>query len=771
MKFKYFINTAILLLLFFNGVKGQNLERHEVISGYIYNFAKNIVWQNEKNISEFSLLVFGNDQNVYNELKKLQGTKSLRGRLIKVSRLGNVEAINNSYHLIFISKDSENLIPKIISKTENYNTLLITDNYSDQRVVMINFLSKEESKIKFEINKANLLSNNLTVMPELILLGGSEIDVAALYREDRLALAKMKSEYESLTSTLGELKKEIDLKTRVINNQKESLRRTVDEFHAQKKALDSVSQKILRFDVMIKSLESKIIEKENLFIQKNNELAKQSADIKMGVETLKKQEAIINQHEKEIKEKSKALSVQSETIQEQQTYIYFLVVISFLIVAVVFLIYSGYKTKKVYSANLELKVKERTEELITLNEKLTEELKERKIIQENLKQTELKYRTLFLSSNDAILLLKDNFIYDSNSKSDEMFGCQKSQLINHSFWELSPVYQPDGKKSETFSLLKINQTLNGLPQFFEWQFKRSDGQIFAAEVSFNRIDIEGSTIIQIIVKDITEKKIAALELERYHIHLEEIVKERTAELIKAKEKAESADRLKSAFLATMSHELRTPLNSIIGFTGILLRGIAGPLNSEQSKQLTMAKGSAQHLLALINDVLDISKIEAGQFVVSSYPMDYIKTLKKVSETVKPLAEKKSIAIETSIELEKIDTVSDERRIEQILLNLINNAIKFTERGFVKINCRLDGDNIVTDIIDSGCGIDEGDMDKLFKPFSQVETGLTRTHEGTGLGLSISQKLAEKLGGYITVQSKIDIGSTFSLVLPLNNENK
>jgi PAS domain S-box-containing protein len=248
------------------------------------------------------------------------------------------------------------------------------------------------------------------------------------------------------------------------------------------------------------------------------------------------------------------------------------------------------------------------------------------------------------------------------------------------------------------------------------------------------------------------------------------MKKNQNELTKAKEQAESADRLKSAFLATMSHELRTPLNSIIGFTGILLKGLTGPLNEEQSKQLTMIKGSGQHLLELINDVLDISKIEAGELVVSLKSFDLNSSIRKVISTVLPLADKKGLELRKNISPDINNIISDERRIEQIFLNILNNAIKFTEQGYVEINCAVQNGEIITEITDTGIGIKKEDIEKLFKPFSQLDTGITRNYEGTGLGLSICTKLLEKLKGQISVESKFNIGSTFRITLPINGES-
>jgi PAS domain S-box-containing protein len=236
-------------------------------------------------------------------------------------------------------------------------------------------------------------------------------------------------------------------------------------------------------------------------------------------------------------------------------------------------------------------------------------------------------------------------------------------------------------------------------------------------------------------------------------------------------RAESADRLKSAFLATMSHELRTPLNSIIGFTGILLQKLVGPLSEEQEKQLKMVQGSARHLLDLINDVLDISKIEAGQMNVVVEPFDMAAAIQKSMDKIKPLAEKKGLALTAVIDPPAIQFTSDQRRVEQILLNLLNNAVKFTEQGEVRAECSLDNGQVVTRIIDTGIGIKPEDAETLFKPFQQIDTGITRQYEGTGLGLSICKRLVELLGGEIGVESEWGKGSTFTFTLPFRKEEK
>lgn len=270
--------------------------------------------------------------------------------------------------------------------------------------------------------------------------------------------------------------------------------------------------------------------------------------------------------------------------------------------------------------------------------------------------------------------------------------------------------------------------------------------------------------------------------QRHAVELERIVAERTGELARAKERAETADHLKSAFLATMSHELRTPLNSIIGFTGIVLKGLAGPLNAEQTKQLEMVRSSSRHLLALINDVLDISRIEAGQLQVVSERFDIRASINKVVNIVVPLAKKKGLALRTEIAPEVHEAIGDQRRVEQILFNLLNNAIKFTDNGEVALNVEQVPDFKLPDrstvqpavrlhVSDTGIGIKPDDLKTLFQPFRQIESGLSRNYEGTGLGLAICRRLADLMGGSMSVESAWMRGSTFSFTLPIKGSSQ
>lgn len=287
-----------------------------------------------------------------------------------------------------------------------------------------------------------------------------------------------------------------------------------------------------------------------------------------------------------------------------------------------------------------------------------------------------------------------------------------------------------------------------------------------------RIVFEGRTCVVGVGIDISERKRAEAALRELNESLERKVTERTVDLQSALARARAADQTKSAFLATMSHELRTPLNSIIGFSGIVLQGLAGELNPEQQKQLGMVRGSARHLLALINDVLDISKIEAGELQVSFKAFDIAASIERIVASIMPMAEKKGLALSADLRDLPRDFISDQRRVEQMLLNLLSNAVKFTEQGSVKLSAKIvagmpgqDGPVLQVRVADTGIGIEAGHLPNLFQAFRQIDTGISRQHDGTGLGLAISRRLAERLGGGIQVESEFGRGSVFTLVLP------
>lgn len=257
------------------------------------------------------------------------------------------------------------------------------------------------------------------------------------------------------------------------------------------------------------------------------------------------------------------------------------------------------------------------------------------------------------------------------------------------------------------------------------------------------------------------------ELAAHRAHLEEMVAERTRELSEMNERLTQATVAKSQFLANMSHELRTPLNSIIGFSGILVQGLSGNLGSEQRKQVEMINRSGRYLLSLINDVLDLSRIEAGRIRLETDEFDVSEVARAVAASLRPQADDKGLELKVILPDHPVVMLSDPDKLRQILYNLAGNAVKFTERGTVEIAVRVDaGRTLVIDVADSGIGIAPDEIASVFEEFHQSEATELAKSQGTGLGLAISRRLAELLGGGITAASTLGEGSVFTVTLPL-----
>ncbi|MCF6155497.1 MAG: ammonium transporter [Candidatus Brocadia sp.] len=256
-------------------------------------------------------------------------------------------------------------------------------------------------------------------------------------------------------------------------------------------------------------------------------------------------------------------------------------------------------------------------------------------------------------------------------------------------------------------------------------------------------------------------------LQDLNIVLEKRVAERTEELQKANIALEKANRLKSEFLATMSHELRTPLNAIIGFAEVLRDEITGTLNEEQKEFVGDIHSSGQHLLNMINSILDLSKIEAGKLELQFEEFPVEEAIHEVLNTIVGFSDKKGISIRTYIHEDIPSLTADKMKFKQIMFNLLSNAIKFTpENGRITIKAKLINQHIQIAVSDTGIGIRPEDMDKLFEAFRQIDGSYARHYEGTGLGLALIKRLIESHGGKIWVKSTYGKGSTFTFTLPI-----
>ena len=366
-----------------------------------------------------------------------------------------------------------------------------------------------------------------------------------------------------------------------------------------------------------------------------------------------------------------------------------------------------------------------------------------------LRESEGRYRAVVESSPEAIMVHRSGRVFFANPAAMRLFGATSAQdLVGRRVLDLM---HPDSHHIVRDRLALVTAP-GGERPLLEIRVVALDGTVKDVEGQGTVIIYDGEPAILGSMRDITERRRAA-----------EALRDVSRDL----QVAEASDRLKSAFLATMSHELRTPLNSMIGFTGVLLQRLPGPLNPEQAKQLGMVQGSARHLLALINDLLDLSKIEAGQLDVHAEPFDLRLSIERVVASLTPLAEQKGLTLRCVLPPNLGDMVSDPLRVEQILINLLNNGIKFTDHGSVTLTANLvePGPSVRLRVTDTGIGIKPQDLPVLFEAFRQVDSSFTRQKDGSGLGLAISSRLAALLGGEISIASEWSKGSEFTVTLP------
>jgi protein-histidine pros-kinase len=363
---------------------------------------------------------------------------------------------------------------------------------------------------------------------------------------------------------------------------------------------------------------------------------------------------------------------------------------------------------------------------------------------------EATFRSLLESAPDAMVIVdRGGCMVLVNGQTERLFGYGREELLGQPVEMLVPVRfrgRHVGHRVGYASEPRVRAMGAGL----DLHGVRKDGSEFPVEISLSPLETASGVYVSSAIRDISQRKLVERALQEKNLELER------------------ASLAKDRFLASMSHELRTPLNAIIGFTGTLLMKLPGPLTADQEKQLRTIKTSARHLLALINDILDVAKIDAGKVEPHCEPVACAEVIEEVASALRPLAQQKQLTFGLDVPAEPVIVECDRRFLSQILINLTGNAIKFTDRGSVTLALRAgsaDGAPVEISVRDTGRGIPEEHRATVFDAFSQVETESTRPREGTGLGLHLSQRLAALLGGRITFESEPGRGSTFTLRLP------
>ena len=385
-------------------------------------------------------------------------------------------------------------------------------------------------------------------------------------------------------------------------------------------------------------------------------------------------------------------------------------------------------------------------------------------MEEALRASEARFRDIFETAPVGIFRSTvDGRPISVNPTVATLFGFQSPEEFIRSVADLGSLYVNPRKRGE----LIRRAMQSGEFVHDEVEYRRRDGSRFPSYYYVRTTrDGNGETDVEGFILDISERKRAEEALREARDALERRVEERTAELSAANERLTELDRLKSQFLASMSHELRTPLNSIIGFTSLLRRGLAGPVNEEQVKQLGIVQSSASHLLGLINDLLDVSRVEAGRADLLRQPFDFVEVVGEVVRSLQPMAGHRGLRVIVEVAQPAIPMLGDRQRSFQILLNLVTNALKFTDRGTVRIAAVSFENTLRVEVADTGIGIEAEHLGMLFEAFRQIDGSAKRVYEGTGLGLYLCRKLLTLMGGEIHVESEYGKGSRFLYSMPL-----
>ncbi len=379
----------------------------------------------------------------------------------------------------------------------------------------------------------------------------------------------------------------------------------------------------------------------------------------------------------------------------------------------------------------------------------------------------LRFRELLEAAPDAIIEVDQaGRIVLLNRVTEQLFGYSREELLNQPVDILIPSDVRAGHHAHRQRYWG-QPTTRPMGTGLKLEGQRKDGSKFPVEISLSPVKSEDGFRVSAIIRDASERKRAEERLRAIQAAYTEELSLKNRQLEARNDIVERADRLKSEFLSGMSHELRTPLHTIIGFTELLREELEGPLNEKQHRFMEHIHRDSHHLLALINDVLDLSKIEAGRIELKHEQFALLDALEETISSIRPRADAKAIRLEVSAAPATIDLLADRLRVKQILYNLLTNAVKFTpNEGRVSVDIVSLGSFVEISVTDTGVGIASTEHDSVFDKFYQVGQRQAGGHEGTGLGLAITRRLVEEHGGSIRLSSEPGRGARFTFTIPL-----
>ncbi|MDQ8202156.1 YfiR/HmsC family protein [Pelagicoccus sp. SDUM812003] len=751
-----FVRTFVVtfcFLLFSLELYAAQLEREVVTVAYVLSFAKNIEWPGEDRISKFNFLVISDDSGINREMKAMAASRELKGRPIEVT-LSESVVVPDDVHLIFITRGLKDLTAPVFDRIQDKGKLLVSDGFDDQRSVMINLIEDEDQTVKFEINKANIINQGLKVLPDMVLLGGTEIDVAELYRESQDSLRKKEDEVKALQENLDTLNESLRIK----EGEVEALQRDLDSLNAQVAAaheeiekkqlqisrqnreifeqrtqIEEEQRELERLSNSVRTQQETLVRQGELLEQSRNDLERQQGEIENRKAVLLEQKEVIERQKDSIVQQSRVLEEQGATIAIQKHIQYFLIVVVLLVLGLSYIIYRSYKANQIANRKLQ----GQTEELQVMLTSLE--------LERNKSQQYLDIAGVIMVAIDA-----DRKVTLINQKGCDVLGVTAEGVIGEDWFE---TFVPESVRSEVVDHF-CGQMVGEVEQseYFESKIvtRQGDERLIAWQNVLLRDDAGNVSGRLSSGEDITGRKRAEEQIKRLNRDLQE----RAVAL-------ESANKDLEGFSYSVSHDLRAPLRHIDGFMEMLQERNAGSLDEKSIHYMVTIRDSAKRMGLLIDDLLAFSR--TGRQALSKRRID----LKAKIESIVRAFEQETSGRTVEWKILDLPEVSaDSTLMQAVLENLVGNAIKFTRsREVAKIEIggyENSGEKVVF-VRDNGVGFDMEYVDKLFGVFQRLHQA--DEFEGTGIGLANVHRIISRHGGRVWAEGGLDRGATFYFSLP------